>query len=150
MIIKVTPAPMGPAIKSLVNIYSYERAHFGDQALAIKKLYYKYNAKRVIIDGNGLGAGLMDFMVKPSLDPETGETLPDFGVYGGTYEDVDTDYKKYETPDCERNAIYVIKANAPINTEAHTTVQTNLTTGKLKFLIDERDAKVKLLGTKVG
>ena len=29
------------------------------------------------------------------------------------------EYKKYRTPDCEENAIYIIKANAPINTEAH-------------------------------
>jgi hypothetical protein len=38
----------------------------------------------------------------------------------------------------------------PINTLAHTTTQVNLSTGKVKMLIDERDAKIKLLGTKVG
>ena len=150
MVLKVTPAPMGPSIKSLVNIYSLEQAHFGDQALELKKLYYKYNARRLVIDGNGLGIGLMDYMVKPSIDPDTNDTIPDFGVYGGTYEDADNEFKKYETKDCERNAIYVIKANAPINTEAHTTTQMNLTSGKIKFLIDEKDAKQKLLGTKVG
>ena len=149
-VFKVTPQPQGPAIKSLVNIYTISDEHFGDQALALKKLYYKYNAKRVVIDGNGLGIGLVDYMVKPSIDPETNETLPDFGVYGGTQEDAAEEYKKYRTSDCEENAIYIMKANAPINTLAHTTTQVNLSSGKVKMLIDERDAKIKLLGTKVG
>jgi len=58
--------------------------HMGDQALKLKKMYYDYKARRIIIDANGLGLGLVDFMVKPSIDPDTNETFPDFGVYGGT------------------------------------------------------------------
>lgn len=46
--------------------------------------------------------------------------------------------------------MYLIKANAPINTEAHANAQTQLLSGKVKFLIDERIAKTKLLGTKIG
>ena len=149
-VFKVTPQPQGPSLKSLVNIYTISDGHFGDQALAIKKLFYKYNSRRIVIDGNGLGIGLIDYMVKPSIDPETGDTLPDFGVYGGTQDDAAEEYKKYRTPDCEENAIYIMKANAPINTEAHAATQTNLSSGKVKMLIDEKDAKIKLLGTKVG
>ena len=149
-VFKVTPQPQGPSMKSLVNIYTLNDTHFGDQALEIKKLYYKYKARRIVIDGNGLGIGLIDYMVKPSIDPDTNETYPDFGVYGGTQEDAADEYKKYRTPDCEENAIYILKANAPINTEAHANVQVNLSSGKVKMLIDERDAKQKLLGTKVG
>ena len=149
-VFKVTPQPQGPSLKSLVNIYTLTDEHFGDQALALKQLYYKYNARRIVIDGNGLGIGLIDYMVKPSIDPESGDTLPDFGVYSGTQEDAAEEYKKYRTPDCEENAIYILKANAPINTEAHANTQVNLSSGKVKMLIDERDAKIKLLGTKVG
>ena len=149
-VFKVSPQPQGPSLKSLVNIYTITDEHFGDQAIALKKLYYKYKARRIIIDGNGLGIGLIDYMVKPSIDPETGDTIADFGVYGGTQEDAADEYKKYRTPDCEENAIYIIKANAPINTEAHANAQVNLSSGKVKMLIDERDAKIKLLGTKVG
>ena len=149
-VFKVTPQPQGPSLKSLVNIYTLSDEHFGDQALELKKLYYKYKARRIVIDGNGLGIGLIDYMVKPSIDPESGDTLPDFGVYGGTQEDAVDKYKKYRTADCEYDAIYILKANAPINTEAHANAQVNLSSGKVKMLIDERDAKIKLLGTKVG
>ena len=149
-VFKVSPQPQGPSLKSLVNIITISNEHFGDQALELKKLYYKYKARRIVIDGNGLGIGLIDYMVKPSIDPDSGETIPDFGVYGGTQDDAAEEYKKYRTPECEENAIYIMKANAPINTEAHANAQVALSSGKVKMLIDERDAKIKLLGTKVG
>ena len=149
-IIKVTPQPQGDALKSLVNIYSLSAEHFEEQAIHIKKLYYKYKARTVAIDANGLGVGLIDFMVKAQIDPEDGSELPPFGVEGGTYEEVLQDYKKYRTDDMERDAMYLIKANAPINTEAHTYVQTQMSSGKIKLLIDEQTAKAKLMSTKVG
>lgn len=144
-VFKVTPSAEGQSVKSLVNIYDLNEDHFEDQAINIKKLYYKYKAKRIVIDGNGLGIGLVDYLVKPQhLD--NGDILPDFGVYN----DDENFYKKYRTKECEYDAVYVLKANAPINTEAHSITQTQLNSGKVKFLIDERTAQEKLLGTKIG
>lgn len=145
-VFKVTPQSQGPAIKSLVNIFTMDDEHFEDQAIKIKKLYYQFKAKTVVIDGNGLGAGLMDYMVKSQVDPETDDFFPDFGVQN----DDDGEYKKYRTDRTEYDVIYEIKANAPINTEAHSNAQTQMRAGKVKFLIDERIAKNKLLGTKKG
>lgn len=89
-------------------------------------------------------------MVKPSLDPDTGEMYPDFGVYGATFEGWQEEYKRFRTAECEDEALYLIKANAPINTEAHSNAQVQLTSGKVKLLIDEKIAKIKLLGTVKG
>ena len=149
-VFKVTPQPQGAAIKSLVNIHTLNDTHFEDQAIQLKKLYYKYNARRLVIDANGLGIGLVDFMVKPQVNPETLEIMPDFGVYGGTQEDAVQEYKKYRTAQTEQDALYLLKASAPINTEAHTITRSNLSSGKVKFLIDERIAKQKLMNTKIG
>lgn len=145
-VIKVTPQPQGLSIKTIVNIYTLSDTHFEDQATAIKKLYYKFNASRVVIDANGLGIGLVDYLVKPQVNAETGETIADFGVYN----DNDNEYKRFRTSICEDDALYLIKAHAPENTEAHANLQAQLNTGRVKFLIDERVAKAKLLGTKVG
>ena len=149
-VFKVTPQPHGEPIKSLVNIYTMNDTHFEDQAIKLKKLYYKYKARRIVIDANGLGVGLVDFMVKPQINPETSEVIPDFGVYGGTQDDAVQEYKKYKTNSTELDVLYLMKANAPINTEAHSITQSVLNSGKIKFLIDERTAKQKLLTTKVG
>ena len=145
-IFKVTPQPQGSSIKSLVNIYTYSDEHFEDQAIHLKNLFYKYGAKRLIIDANGMGIGLVDYMVKSQVDPSTNDTYPDFGVYN----DDENFYKKYRTVNCEQDALYIMKANAPINTEAHANAQSQLSSGKVKMLIDERVAKTKLMGTKVG
>lgn len=145
-IFKVTPQSTGQDLKTLVNIYTLDDDHFEDQAIRIKRLFYKYKASRIAIDANGLGLGLVDYMVKSQIDPDTNEIFPDFGVYN----DDENYYKKYETKQCQFNALFLIKANAPINTEAHTNAQVQISSGKVKFLIDERTAKAKLLGTKRG
>lgn len=144
-VFKITPQAQGPAIKSLVNIYTMSDEHFEDQAIKLKKLYYKYKARTLVIDGNGLGIGLIDYMIKSQTD-ENGDFLPDFGVEN----DDDGYYKKYRTQNTEYDAMYIIKANAPINTECHANAQTQLQAGKVKFLIDERTAKDKLLSTQKG
>ena len=147
VVIKCTPQPQGTSLKSIVNIYSWEEEHFEQQAINLKHLYYKYKARVLAIDANGLGIGLIDYMIKAQIDPKTGETLVPFGV-----DNLDEypEYKKYRTPETERDAMYLIKANAPINTEAHSFVQTQLSSGKIKFLIDEVTAKLKLMETKMG
>ena len=147
VVVKVTPVSYGSEpIKSIVNIYDFNEEHFETQAINIKKLFYKYKARRVVIDANGLGIGLLDYLVKPQRNDAEGEYYPPFGVYN----DTDNFYKKFRTPDTELDAIYQIKANVPINTEAHSNLKVSLETGKIKFLIDEREAKNKLLGTKLG
>ena len=145
-VFKVTPQSQGGATKSLVNIYTLSDEHFEDQAIELKKLYYKYNARQIVIDGNGMGIGLIDYMVKSQTDPDTNETYPDFGVSN----DEEGYYKKYKTSVTELDAMYILKANAPINTEAHAIARSQLSSGKVKFLIDERIAKNKLMATKVG
>ena len=145
-VIKVTPQVQGTSLKSLVMLYSYEDEHFENQAIYLKKLFYKYKARTLAIDANGLGIGLVDYMVKAQLDPESGELLPDFGVIN----DDEGFYKKYRTANTEHDAMYLVKANAPINTEAYAYCQAQMNSGRIKFLIDEQQAKVKLMGTKAG
>lgn len=145
-IFKVTPQSQGTSIKSLVNIHTMHDEHFEDQAIKLKRLFYKYKAQRIVIDANGLGIGLVDYMVKSQTDPETNDDFPDFGVVN----DDEGFYKKFRTNDTEYDAMYLLKANAPINTEAHANAQSQMSSGKVKFLIDERMAKNKLMGTKIG
>ena len=144
IVFKVTPTQNGESIKSVVNIIDLEDMHFEEQAVQIKKVFYRYKAQRVVIDGNGVGLGLVDYMVKQQN--RDGEVLPDFGVYN----DDEKYYKQYRTNICEDDAMYIIKANAPINTAAHTIAKSQMESGKIKFLINDIDAKNKLLGTRLG
>lgn len=112
----------------------------------MKRTYYKYKARCLVLDANGPGLPIVDMLTKPTYIAETGEVLADFGLIN----DEDKSYKKYQTKDCELNAVYVIKANAAFNTEMYVNLQNFINSGKLKFLIDDRIAKQKLLGFKKG
>lgn len=142
----MTPQPQGPSLKSLVNIFTLSAEHFEDQAINLKRLYYKYRAQRIAIDANGVGAGLVDYLVKAQDDPDTNEYLPPFGVEN----DEDGKYKNFRTADMEEDALYLIKANAPINTEMYAYAKVQMLNGKIKLLIDESQAKTSLMSTKVG
>ena len=47
-VFKVTPQVQGAAIKSLVNIYSFDEEHFETQAINIKKLFQRYQSPSFI------------------------------------------------------------------------------------------------------
>ena len=146
-VIRVVPQNYGEvSIKYLVNIVPLTNMHFEDQAITIKRLFYKYKAQQIVIDANGLGHGLVDYMVKSQIDPNTGEEYPDFGPSN----DEEGFYRRFRTERTEQNRMYLLKANAPLNTEIHSNIQAELISGKLKFLIDERMAKIKLLNTTKG
>ena len=146
IVFKVTPQAQGSSIKTVVNLYTFEDDHFEDQCIALKKLFYKYQARAIAIYANGLGIGLVDYLVKSQIDADTGDFLPDFGIIN----DDEGFYKKYRTKEVQDDALFLIKANAPINTEIYGYIQTQLNSGRIKFLIDEGQAKIKLMSTKNG
>ena len=59
-----------PNIMTVSNVMN-----FSAQACLVKKVKKNFMAKAVIADGNGLGAGLIDELLKESYDPVTGEYL---------------------------------------------------------------------------
>ena len=86
-------------------------------------------------------------MVK-AQETDDGEYLPPFGIDN----DEQGVYKAYfrGVSDIQKDAIFQIKANAPINTQAYSYAQTQMSSGKIKFLIDEAEAKAKMMETKTG
>lgn len=54
LVLRVFPQPQGVPLVALVNIFSMEAEHFEQQAINLKELYYKYQARVLAIDCNGL------------------------------------------------------------------------------------------------
>lgn len=145
-VFKVSPQPHGTPLKSLVNIYSFEEEHFGSQTIKLKRLFNAYKCKAAVVDGNGLGIGLIDMLTMDQVDPDTGDDLWNWGVIN----DDDGVYKNMRTDHTIRDALYVMKANQTINTDCHSYAQNQLSSGKIRFLIDESSAKIKLMEQKQG
>lgn len=58
---------------NMINIPSV--LNFKVQAQEVMRIRNLYNAKAVVVDGNGLGRGLIDNLVLEQVDPHTGESL---------------------------------------------------------------------------
>lgn len=91
----------------LVNIYEISgNLNFTAQAVEVKKIKKLFNATTVCVDSNGLGIGLVDELLKESLDPNTGESL-------GCWATLNTDAQP-EINDYER-CIYDLKPQSSNN-----------------------------------
>ena len=109
-----------------INVVSVpNNMNFADQACLIKKMKRKYKARMVIVDGNGVGAGLVDELLRVSYDPITGEDL-------GCFDTINTDNKP-ERENAEK-CVYDIKAQG-IQTKVIVHFMNAVDSGLLKLLI---------------
>ena len=136
----------GKFYSTLVNLIVLGRTPqtkpFTIQAVDLKKIINLYNPREVVIDTNGLGVGLADEMIKPHYD-EMGNLLPAYGFIN------DDTYKTIQPKDAPK-ILYGIKANGPLNSKIHGNCYSRLTSGLVRFLIKEQEAKSALLATKKG
>lgn len=143
IVIKVIPRKNGTFLKRIVNIYVFNGEHFEKQSIRLKKLVFHYNAKQLVVDANGLGVGLVDFLIKENVDDRSGEIFPPFSVTN------DSDYDKYKTKD-SLPLLFNVKANASNSSQIHVNCLSQISSGRVKFLIDEMAAKAKLSSTPKG
>lgn len=142
-VFKVLPNVNG-FTKKLVNIEVLpEKLHFEHQAARIKEMIQAYQPREVVIDGNGLGVGLMDYMIQYSRHDLTKQIYPPYGSFN------DDDYLEKQPRDCQK-LIYVIKAGGTTQGPINSTCFSDLVSGKVHFLIREQDAKTRLLSTEKG
>lgn len=146
VIMKVTPGAGDIPRKRVVNIYSFEEEHFGMQALRLKRLFEQYKCRIAVVDGNGIGAGLVDMLTMDTIDPDTGDTLYNWGVYN----DEDGKYRNIKTENTINDAMYIMKANVALNSEMYAYCQSEMNAGRVIFLVDEQIAKNKLLAQAQG
>jgi len=96
-----------------------------------------------VLDINGIGVFLADAMVRETYDSLTGELYP---AYGFTNRD---EYFSIQPRNAEQ-ILYGMKATAQINSDMHSYLYSRIDTGKMNFLITEKEAKGKIMATKVG
>ena len=66
--------------KSIVNIFLMEGRNFLYQAARVKELDMIFGFEWVAIDGNGLGVGLIDFLMTETTHPTTAQVFPGYNV----------------------------------------------------------------------
>lgn len=142
MVIKVLPNTTAWK-KQLVYTENITKASLQKQAVRIKQLYKVFMPKEIVIDGNGLGAGLIDEMVVASYD-EKGQYYEPLYVFN------DQENYPYPRDQKDKAIIYNIKANAQINTDVYSNLYTQFNSGNISLLANEKIVSEKLLTTVHG
>lgn len=114
----------------VVNIITISNAmNFTAQACEVKKIKRDFGAKIVVVDGNGLGAGLIDELLKESYDPITKEYL-------GCWNTINTENQP-ERDDAEQ-ILYDLKAQG-VQSKVIADFIDAVEGGKLRILVKRQD-----------
>lgn len=131
---------------TLVNLYvlgrSAETKTFYQQCIDLKKIIKAFNPREVVIDTNGLGIGFGEEMTRTQVD-NMGVTWPAYGFKN------DDDFLRTQPKDAPL-ILFSLKANGPLKSKIQGNTYSRLTSGKVRFLIKEQEAKNILLSTKSG
>ena len=102
--------------------------NFTGQAIVIKRLKDLFKSRKIIIDGNGLGVGLVDELLKVHIDPISGEELI-------ALDTINTDHESDE-PETDK-CLFVVNAQG-INTDIIVNF-INIVDNKILQLLDKVD-----------
>ena len=125
------------------NNIVYAEAHEGEttqnQALRLRRLFEEYEADYIVIDGKGVGAGIVDLLLDDVYDADTGETYDALSCYNNP------ELAARCTNMDARKALYVINnQTARFNSECAFLLREGFRSGKIRLLTSEIDADIVL------
>lgn len=116
----------------LVNIKLMNSTHFKNQAIYIKQMDNLFNFKAIVMDINGNGAGLADYLIDEQN--ENGEYHQPYGFLNkNKYSNTE---KRFSV-----KKLYGIEANRQFNSECFTNAHLILSLKRVSLLINERQAR---------
>ena len=132
--------------KTIVNIQTIQGGSFLFQALKIKELDSRFNFQRIIIDANGLGVGLVDFLMEENYDKATQITYGPYNIDNIKEYPVYAQDQKMGAP----AKVYLIKTNQHNAGGIHTMAYKEMFSGRVRLLVDTKVARERLLSTERG
>lgn len=116
----------------LVNIKLMNSTHFKNQAIYIKQMDNLFDFKAIVMDINGNGAGLADYLIDEQS--ENGEYYQPYGFLNkNKYSNTE---KRFSV-----KKLYGIEANRQFNSECFTNTHLVLSLKRVSLLINERQAR---------
>lgn len=136
-VLKCKPRGDGTYTKHLVNMYSFEGTHFQEQAKFLKQKVNDYKASILVVDINGLGAGLVDFLVQEI------DSNPRYSVVN------DDRYNAYKTPDSIPMVFAMNSSSRETKaSDIHNLFVNLIANHRVKMLISQTQARSKMNNVK--
>lgn len=118
-----------------INLLTVPSTDYMVVANTFKKLVLTYNAKMLVYDANGVGAGLRDWLNKPTTD-EYGNLLEGLGIINPP-STTEKDLIKYPK---DKTIIYEIKSGGKVGEQIHFFFFSRMSTGAITFPIKLSEA----------
>ena len=138
-VFKIIGREDGTFKKLLVNMFSFEGTHFLEQALFIKKKVNDYKASMIIVDANGIGSAVVDYLIT-EIDEN-----PSYSVIN------DDTYNKFKKQD-SIPILFAMKSNNrdTKSSDIHNNFMRVIANNDLKMLIPESSAKQMIQQKKIS
>ena len=127
-------------ISNYVYRDSWEGRTASEQGLDIMRLFYRYNCTDLVVDANGVGQAIFDYIILDHYDPEQNIT------YGAltTIDPKDSMADRCKVKDAIR-CIWPVKANMAFNDTINLNLRAALANGRIYLPIDEQTAEFELM-----
>ncbi len=135
---QMLPTKAGRYVSNIVYADSNEGMHTADQALLIRKLFDEYGCDYLVIDANGVGAGVADLLLRDIPDQETGDIYPAITCCNNPEMAA-----RCTVPDA-RKVIWSIKAGAQFNSDCAYLLREGFRSGRIRLLETEVDGEASL------
>jgi len=122
--------------------YVYVETHEGqttdELGQMVMRYFYEYDCTDLVLDTNGNGLGVYDYIIKDRLDPETGKT------YGALCACNNEDMALRCKNKSARRVVWCMKGNAKFNSDAAKQLRASIQNGNISLLLSESDAKEEI------
>ena len=129
------PTENNDYISNVVYIETHEGLTTDELGILVMRMFYQYNCTDLVLDTNGQGIGVYDFIIKDQYDAD----------YGITYDALTCINDQNMADRCKvKNAnkvVWSVKATADFNTKAALALRAGFQSGKINLLVSEFDAE---------
>lgn len=118
-----------------VFLQTFEGKTTNELGIIIMRYFNKYKCTDLVLDTNGVGLSVFDYIAQPQFDAETGETYPAMTSCN------DPLMAERCHDKSALKCVWTIKAYAQFNSDAATMLRAGIQTGNVSLLINEYDAE---------
>lgn len=123
---------------------TFEGLKTDELGMIVMKYFYEYQCTDLVLDTNGIGLGVYDFITKDQICQENGKRYQAMTCIN------DKDMAERCKVRDANKVVWSVKANANFNNEICILLRNGIQNGKINFLIPEQDADSSLKETYKG
>lgn len=123
---------------------TFEGLKTDELGMIVMKYFYEYQCTDLVLDTNGIGLGVYDFITKDQICQENGKRYQAMTCIN------DKDMAERCKVRDANKVVWSVKANANFNNEICVLLRNGIQNGKINFLIPEQDADNSLKETYKG